>query len=610
MDVKQVGASYDDRQAPLTGILEDIRSRFCWLLEDPGLRSQFEEVLRDLRADFFTVVVVGEFKRGKSTLVNALLGTALLPVGTTPTTAAIHVLRWGKPSIVVHGTDGSSRSLPWEEQALERFVADAEFDHSTIAYVDIKLPSPLLRHRVVLVDTPGVADLNRQRADITYRFIPRADAVIFLLDATAPVRRTEQVFLEEEILKSGIDRILFVANFKDQVDPEDLPGLEGAIRNRLTAVLGREVNHLYLVSARQALLGRLANDSVLVRESGIMALEAGLGELLEDGVQSSIKLARHAFRLRALLTGMKLSVQHRIELKNASIDELEAKLAELHKAKGRSAKRRVELDEYVRDRKAEILAMVCKSLHHMGDNLRDDVRASLDAYQGPDFKNFVETSLPRMIKQRIRGWAESSGDAIETLLLTLERELVDALAREFDVARTALGVTRAQSDTVQGEAILTARDVSQAMLTAGLIAGGLGVVTLLIAGPFVPLVGMLPYPLLHRRMLEKSLAEAKAEVKPQLEQVLNDVLGRFEEGVVNTIGESIDRIHQAAAERLDDLLSGFERRMESEVAARRADAASSAQEQEKLRQALHMLEEMEAALADALGPMALSGRHA
>src|SRR5690606_26333021 len=132
-------------------------------------------------------------------------------------------------------------------------------------------------------------------------------------------------------------------------------------------------------------------------------------------------------------------------------------------------------DEYVRDRKAEILAMVCKSLHHMGDNLRDDVRASLDAYQGPDFKNFVETSLPHMIKQRIRGWAESSGDAIETLLLTLERELVDALAREFDVARTALGVTRAQSDTVQGEAILTARDVSQAMLTAGLIAGGLGV---------------------------------------------------------------------------------------------------------------------------------------
>src|SRR5262249_21166465 len=151
------------------------------------------------------------FNHGKTTFVNALLGATVLPVGVTPTTAVIHHLEYAEsPRAEVVYESGEKKPLPFDQVKLFA-VGGAEAPHHSVTmgpqaapnpgaqsapagavqgaptpgghdvkHLEVGYPAELLRERVALVDTPGVNDLSLQRADITYSYIPRSDAVLFL----------------------------------------------------------------------------------------------------------------------------------------------------------------------------------------------------------------------------------------------------------------------------------------------------------------------------------------------------------------------------------------------------------------------------------------------
>ena len=99
----------------------------------------------DAASQTFIVTVLGEFKRGKSTLLNALLAQDLLPHDVTPTTAAICVLRYSNErSLVVHWADGREETRELSKDSLETFTAEADFDPERLDYLEIGLPSDLL----------------------------------------------------------------------------------------------------------------------------------------------------------------------------------------------------------------------------------------------------------------------------------------------------------------------------------------------------------------------------------------------------------------------------------------------------------------------------------
>ena len=154
------------------------------------------ELVKKLEEDRFHLVVVGEFNHGKSTFVNALLGETVLPVGVTPTTAAIHHLKYAeKPDATVVFQSGRRESIAFEDT--RRFAVGGGSSADEVDYLEVGYPAALLKERILLVDTPGVNDLSLQRADITYSYIPRADAVLFLLDAG-------QILKESELDRQGV----------------------------------------------------------------------------------------------------------------------------------------------------------------------------------------------------------------------------------------------------------------------------------------------------------------------------------------------------------------------------------------------------------------------
>src|SRR5262245_43997053 len=113
------------------------------------------ELVKKLEEDRFHLVVVGEFNHGKSTFVNALLGESVLPVGVTPTTAAIHHLKYAdKPEATVVYQSGRRESIAFE--VTRKFAVGGGLNPDEVDYLEVGYPAALLKERILLVDTPGV----------------------------------------------------------------------------------------------------------------------------------------------------------------------------------------------------------------------------------------------------------------------------------------------------------------------------------------------------------------------------------------------------------------------------------------------------------------------
>lgn len=157
---------------------------------DPEPDKDARQLLARLAEDRFQLAVVGQFSRGKSTLMNAILGADYLPTGALPMTSVITTIRYGsRPRAMVRRR---SSGLPVEASLPEvaRFVAQSSAERSElqVTSVDIEVPAEVLRLGFTFVDTPGVGSAIEINTATTKRFLPRADAVIFVTGFDTPLR--------------------------------------------------------------------------------------------------------------------------------------------------------------------------------------------------------------------------------------------------------------------------------------------------------------------------------------------------------------------------------------------------------------------------------------
>ena len=256
------------------------------------------EVIRRVRTEPFRVVVIGEFSRGKSTFVNALVGEKVLPSSVRPTTAVITVIRHGSPrSALIRWRDPAR--LP-EEVALPEGAASKELDRvvttkntapEDVARVEITLPLAHFGLPFELIDTPGVNDIDTAREEITYGYLTRADAALMLLDMHQPFSASERRFLIEKVLGNDLRKILFVVNKIDQEPPEKLDRSISYIRQRLAELEGCSNAAILPVAAKLGLAGKQGDGGAL-EQSRLPELERHLVTfLLEASGHSRISTA-------------------------------------------------------------------------------------------------------------------------------------------------------------------------------------------------------------------------------------------------------------------------------------------------------------------------------
>ena len=163
------------------------------------LVARLDGTERRLRDPSLTVLVVGEYKQGKSSLVNALLGAKVCPVDDDVATAVPTRIGFAKQpgAAVVMAADegGGTRTQPIPPQELAGYVTEHAGSNGAVRSVLVGFPHPLLANGLVLVDTPGVGGLGSAHTAATMAVLPIAEAVILVSDASQEYTAPEMEFL-------------------------------------------------------------------------------------------------------------------------------------------------------------------------------------------------------------------------------------------------------------------------------------------------------------------------------------------------------------------------------------------------------------------------------
>lgn len=549
------------------------------ILEDSNqvIIRKLTDLLEDIDNDFFTIVILGEFKRGKSTFVNALLGENILPTDVIPTTATINSLMWSeeKKTYVVK-TDGKIEVGESSLKFLNKYVASEDFDIDEIKYLKVGYPAEILKNNIVIVDTPGVSDINEHRAQVTYDFIPRADAVIFLLDATSPLKRTEKEFIDEHLIKLGIDRVIFVANKFDNIDEEDeeevIEDIEKRLKNSFKKSNEQSVfKELSIVpmSSKMALEGGKLNDEELIVQSGLAEVKDKILRVIEEGSVIEEKLQRYKKRTDTIIDAVEREINNKIKLHKTDIDHLKKALENMDAMIVQEGKRKETIYTYIESEEQNIFAMVKKSLNFFQSNLKEEINESIDNYKGLDFKDYVERQIAGVIKKRMNGWVNTYYLAIDKLLEKLEKEISIGLANYF---KTKVMIQSNKVIEVPGNSEhnylinIEAEDISDITTKAGLISAGAAGIMTLIGGPILlPFISMAAFPILQRKMLESKLNDAKISVKPEINEAIKECVSRLAFEIGNNISNRIEIIKESTEDTYNQLFNSVRNQIQLEI---------------------------------------------
>lgn len=383
-------------------------------------RAACAQLAQKLDERAFNLVVAGEFKRGKSTVINALLGAELLPTGVVPLTSVVTRLQYGETATVtVIFASGEERAVALA--ALSDYVTERGNPKNAkdVREVSVAYPAEWLRGGIRLVDTPGIGSVHQHNTEVTYQYLPQADAVIFVASVEQPVSRAELDFLVD--IRRYAGKVFCLLNKLDYLSEGELAESVAFASGALREALGVAVP-VFPVSARLALEGRIKADAAAVARSRLPEFDAALrGFLLQEGGEVWAQSARR--NLLRLLAEARLAGELELRALEAPMELLEANLKAFAVKKQEALQAKSDFDA--------LLAAEGRKL------VKDKVEPELDA-----FKNVL---LPRLDAALGIWYAELRAAGSAALQDGLEERLVAEVRAAFDT-------WRAEEDAAVGEA--------------------------------------------------------------------------------------------------------------------------------------------------------------
>ncbi len=180
------------------------------------LSKEYQEVLaiaNRIKTYRFKIAILGEYSTGKSTLLNALIGEEVIPVGFLPTTKQLVKVQHSDIEYV------RSKQKPEEKLTLSRENV-RKLINSSSEEVEIAKNIPERIRSFIFYDTPGVNDVNELSEKMIFELLPSADVVIFVLDSTQALKKTEMDFLSNIVQRKDIEKFFFILNKSDLVQDE------------------------------------------------------------------------------------------------------------------------------------------------------------------------------------------------------------------------------------------------------------------------------------------------------------------------------------------------------------------------------------------------------
>lgn len=352
-----------------------------------GLERESEDLTvasQNLRQGVFRILVLGDMKRGKSTLLNALAGDNLLPSDVNPCTALLTVLRYGEEKkVTVYFKDGQPHEQldfttfkqqytidPDEAKRLEQQNKQA---FPNVEYAVVEYPLPLLEKGIEIVDTPGLND-TEVRNELSLSYINNCHAILFVFRASQPCTLEERRYLENYIKGRGLT-VFFLINAWDEIrkgliNPDDIEERQEAeeklrrvFKSNLSDYCQVDGNDVYKervfeISSLIALRRRVKNQEESLEGTGFPEFMGALNTFLTREravaeIRQAKTLARQAYN-RA-----KEAVERRIPLLEQDVNELKQRISSVEPEFEKLGEIRDQFQEEIRitrDRKAKAIA--------------------------------------------------------------------------------------------------------------------------------------------------------------------------------------------------------------------------------------------------------------
>lgn len=306
-------------------------------LNKPDQETNLRSLKGLVQSSSFKVMILGEFKRGKSTFINALLGEEILPAYSTPCTAIINEVKWSETkSALLHFNKSNGQlvqqplNVPIDE--IEEYVVIKDdtdqsqaINESPYEKLELFWPLKLCENGVEIIDSPGLNE-HKTRQQVTESYLVTVDAILLVLSCEQLFSKSEQEVVDNKLRAMGHEDIFFICNRINMIRKNEVEKVKNFAISKLKERTRLGSERIFFINALGALDGKLDNDLEALEKSGVPQLEVELQKFLTKE-KGRVKILRPAQELKNSIREIRKSIPEQRSMLETDVAELEKRYA-------------------------------------------------------------------------------------------------------------------------------------------------------------------------------------------------------------------------------------------------------------------------------------------
>lgn len=441
MNQNELNQKITSLQTGLSNAMNNVKNLSTEEKQIPKTDKDYDIAKEILKDKEYNVVVCGEVKKGKSSLINAIIGQNLLPVDSDIATSQVfRISNSLTESYKLVFTDKTEKVISREELSKYGSQVDAningtqELGGKSISYIQVSLPIGFLPEGVNIVDTPGLGSLYKSHEKITQNYISKAAAVVFVLDYANPIVEQEQIFINR--ILDITPYILFVITKTDRYEEEvrnKIIARDEEILHEIYSKRKLKAPHIYPISSTNLMSARTAGNKVLGMASYHQSGYNDVENLLMRTIYRAVGLLRTDNALSVTVNYVNRVNKYVADVLHSCMDDQKSIQHRLEEGKKRLQENyKEDSGEIVRKRNEIVheISGICNSASNRVNQIFSQtgevwniVLSSIDKISSSDDAKRLCNSLPQAISNEVAAQWEIISEDLQTQVYTSLSEI-------------------------------------------------------------------------------------------------------------------------------------------------------------------------------------------